>query len=110
MIIYSKNKEWVESNRGLVRAKTAKRKASKIQATPKWLTNEQLQEIKLIYQKAKELENIDGILREVDHIIPLQSKLVCGLHVPWNLQILTKQDNRRKFNNILDNVDTSVIS
>jgi 5-methylcytosine-specific restriction endonuclease McrA len=75
-----------------------KRKMSLKQATPNWLTPEQKDQIKDLYIKAVCLSKDTGILHEVDHIIPLHGKRVCGLHVPSNLQILTKEDNFKKLN------------
>lgn len=86
-----------------VRIYTAKRRCSKLQRTPKWLTLFDRQYIKHIYIQARELEKLDGSKRHVDHIIPLQGKLVSGLHVPQNLQILTADENLNKSNNYVDN-------
>lgn len=76
------------------------RRAAKLKAVPKWLTKEQRKEIRKMYKEAQVLKKIDGIDRHVDHIIPLISDIVCGLHVPWNLQILTAHDNIVKSNKI----------
>lgn len=95
-----RNRQWVEKYPHKSRAKTAKRDAAKIQRTPKWLTKEQLNQIELIYFKCQELTKTTGIMYHVDHIIPLRGKNVCGLHVPWNLQILTATDNILKSNKV----------
>lgn len=71
----------------------AKRRASKLKRTPKWLTSEQLKRIEQFYKEAQETN------QSVDHIVPLQGNIVSGLHVPWNLQILPLSENARKRNN-----------
>ena len=58
------------------------------------LTAEDHERIKAIYREAAAREGE----WHVDHIIPLRGKLVCGLHVPDNLQILPGAENRRKSN------------
>lgn len=58
------------------------------QATPKWLTKEQKQEIMRVYDHAKDCRIITGENYHVDHIEPLNGEASCGLHVPWNLQVV----------------------
>ena len=89
---------WQKNNRHKTRSSTARRRAARIQATPGWLTEEQLNDIKFIYQQAEELQWLSEEPFEVDHIVPLRGKEVCGLHVPWNLQILPRDMNRKKSN------------
>jgi hypothetical protein len=89
---------WGKANPGKVNANTAKRHASKLQATLKNLTKERKLQIREFYIKAAKLTIEIGIKHHVDHIIPLQGENVSGLHVPWNLQILTESENIKKAN------------
>lgn len=91
-------KEYKKQNSARYNFINNKRRAKKLKATPNWLSNVDIKNIENMYIKAKQLEKEDGILRHVDHIIPLQGKGVCGLHVPWNLQILTAKQNLVKNN------------
>jgi 5-methylcytosine-specific restriction endonuclease McrA len=74
--------------------------AQRTKATPKW---SDLQAIEKIYQDARYKTIETGIPHHVDHIVPLRSGVVSGLHVPWNLQIITAEENLKKSNRFGDN-------
>jgi 5-methylcytosine-specific restriction endonuclease McrA len=71
-------------------------------ATPSWLTAEQRMDIRLKYRVAIELSRRTGVRHAVDHIVPLQGESVCGLHVPWNLEVVTQEENLKKSNKLVD--------
>lgn len=81
-------------------AKAAKARADRAQATPPWLTKEHLEEIESFYSTAKALEQAFGGKYDVDHIHPIKGETCCGLHVPWNLQVLPASKNREKSNRL----------
>ena len=72
------NKLWWSSNKDKRASYQAKRKASQLQRTPKWLTKDDLWIIEEAYSLAQLRTNLFGIDWHVDHIIPLQGKLVSG--------------------------------
>lgn len=78
----------------------AARNAAKLSATPSWLTNEQREDIASVYTAAAIETAKTGIPHEVDHIIPLRGKTVCGLHVAWNLRVIQAHKNRQKSNSL----------
>lgn len=86
------------SNPGKMNALSAKKRAIKRQATPAWLTPEQTAQIEMFYIVARRLSDETCVKHHVDHIEPLAGENACGLHVPWNLQILTATANIKKGN------------
>src|SRR6056297_783652 len=87
-----------QRNPGYFAAKQMRRNATKLKATPPWLTQEQHDEINAIYEEAARLTKETGIVHHVDHIVPLRHPDVCGLHIPANLQVLTAEENLSKGN------------
>lgn len=82
-------------NANRIRAATRKYQARKRLAVPQWANHNA---IKNIYAAASLMEIETGITHEVDHVVPLVSDIVCGLHWEGNLQILTMLENRSKGN------------
>lgn len=91
-------KDWKQRNIAKIRKYTRTRQAALKHRTPPWLTAEDHAAIQSVYDEAHRLEQQDGVPRHVDHIVPLQGEEVSGLHVPWNLQILTESENCSKWN------------
>ena len=90
-----------KNNPGKINAKTAKRRNQKRNATPKWLTEEQWIQIEQFYIDAAIKTKKTGTPHEVDHIVPVKGGSVSGLHVPWNLRVITRSENRKKSRKIL---------
>jgi hypothetical protein len=82
-------RRWAKNNPAKILAGVRRRQAIKILASPSWVDKKIIADI---YRKAAEM----GM--EVDHIVPLRSAFVCGLHVPVNLAIVPREINRRKSN------------
>lgn len=82
-------RQFKKSNPAWCAENNAARSARKLRATPEWACPEELANT---YTRARAA----GL--EVDHIVPLRSKVVCGLHVPHNLQLLPPAENKQKSN------------
>lgn len=90
-----KDAAYASRNPDKVTAKCSRRRATKLQATPDWGIAFFIEEA---YALAKLREQVVGGKWHVDHIVPLKSKLVCGLHVEHNLRVIPAQHNISKGN------------
>lgn len=87
--------KWQRKNPGKVRSYCADYRARKIGATPSWANKAY---IRLWYEVSRLEEARTGRKCHVDHIVPLNSPVVCGLHVETNLCVMFAEDNIRKGN------------
>ena len=71
------------------------RRAGKLRATPSWADASEIARVYAL--AAKMAKHLDGPYH-VDHVVPLKSKLVCGLHVHQNLRVLRGDLNAAKGN------------
>lgn len=90
--------DWRKKNKAKSLALSKKHKHLKKQRTPKWLTKIHIIALEQFYKDAEHLTRYTGVTFEVDHMVPLNGKRVSGLHVPWNLQLLTETENLKKSN------------
>ena len=91
----AQHKEWAKANRDKRNASSAMRKAVKLRATPLWAN---MQAIQAVYAEARRIQEQTGQEVHVDHIVPLQSALVCGLHCEANLRVICAKENAAKKN------------
>ena len=96
---------WKANNKTQVLADNKVRRRKHREATPPWLTRKQKSEIRQLYQIAITMTQTTGEQYVVDHIVPLRSHEVCGLHVPWNLRVITQEENLKKSNKLVAHSD-----
>jgi hypothetical protein len=91
-------KKWSKENPVKILAHTRRQQTKRLMRYPKWITADDRWMIEQAYELAALRTKLFGFQWHVDHVIPLQGKLVSGLHVPHNMQIIPARDNRNKSN------------
>ena len=89
------SKGWRRAHPEGVNAQAAKHRAGLFRRSPVWADREKIKEM---YAKAAAMSGMTGGPWHVDHVIPLRGRLVSGLHVHSNLQLLPGVENARKHN------------
>ena len=103
-LIREKNKKYYKNNKAQTYLRCYKRRRNVAQQTPKWCDYNKLL---AIYKKAEKMRD-EGKKVNVDHIIPLNNKFVCGLNVPENLKIIDDSLNFKKSNKFIPFLDNKI--
>jgi len=95
--------EYARQNRAKTNAAKKKYKLAKARACPPWVhsSSDLCSQMAYFYEEAQRKTEATGTVHHVDHIVPLRGETICGLHVPWNLQVLTASENCSKQNRVL---------
>lgn len=88
-------REWKAKNPHKLTHYFHKRRAAELRAMPAWAD---LDAIEAIYAEAQMVQAATGIPQHVDHVVPILSKLVCGLHCEANLRVVPATENMAKNN------------
>lgn len=96
--VKQKAKRYVQRHPAEYTARAVASVARRAKRVPSWLTINDKWMMREAYKLAKLRTNMFGFVWEVDHIIPLRGQFVSGLHVPTNLQVIPKVENRNKRN------------
>jgi hypothetical protein len=99
------DKRWKDNNPAHYHSLKAKYRAARRMACPPWVDNAHMARIHEIYRLRRQISEQTGVVHEVDHIVPLQGKTVCGLHVWWNLRVIPREENNRRPRIWSDDVD-----
>lgn len=86
---------WVRQLLGGEAGASMRRRLIQNLATPPWVDHSAIAEI---YRQCRARTVETGVLHHVDHIVPILGRTVCGLHVAWNLRVITADENQRKSN------------
>lgn len=86
---------WRSENKDKTYVLNGQRRAAERRAM---LPNANRKVMAAMYAEARRLTKETGIVHHVDHIHPLLHPLLCGLHVEWNMQIITASENMAKSN------------
>ena len=97
------SEKYRKNNMGYYREYMSLRTRKVTQAKPQWLNEFEELWLEEIYDLAIKT------CKQVDHIIPITNKIVCGLHVPWNLQLLSSKENQQKHNKFSQDEDLVVV-